>query len=194
MSTRRYLEWCERQRSDKEVQAQVMFDALRRGVRPSAAHINNAEYRKARIKNGKCFLDANESFERYCIANANNVGVLEAELLLPILQELGIEISAEQMEMLIGDLIRQRKHDENGDLADIDGIPVISEAEFRLIFQTCYDNQTSEPSEHIKAKLQQIMARSKNPFIQMLSNEEQRLLIDGRGAGAELSNISMRRV
>ena len=45
-----------------------------------------------------------------------------------------------------------------------------------------FDNHTSEPSEQIKGKLLLIMSRSKNPFIQMLSIEEQRMLIDGRGA------------
>ena len=59
-----------------------MFAALRNGNASIQAHVNIEEYRKARIQNRKCFLDAKACFRKYCIANSNNVGVLEASLLV----------------------------------------------------------------------------------------------------------------
>ena len=114
---------------------------------------------------------------------------------MPMMQQLGLAITSEQRDLLMNDVLHQRLNGSSSgqsgqqdaedkarvlhDAAITDS--AITETEFRLIFKTCLDNQTMEPSEGIKAKLLLIMSRSKNPFIQMLSNEEQRMLIDGRG-------------
>ena len=114
---------------------------------------------------------------------------------MPMMQQLGLAITSEQRDLLMNDVLHQRpKGSSSGqsgqqDAEDKAGVlhdsaitdAAITEKEFRLIFKTCLDNQTMQPSEGIKAKLLLIMSRSKNPFIQMLSNEEQRMLIDGRG-------------
>ena len=116
--------------------------------------------------------------------------------LMPMMQQLGLAITSEQRDLLLNDVLHQRpKGSSSGQSGQEDAedkaavlhdtaitdSATITETEFRLIFKTCLDNQTMEPSEGIKAKLLLIMSRSKNPFIQMLSNEEQRMLIDGRG-------------
>jgi len=185
MSTERYQVWVAKRHSRKEDQALEHFNALRKGGGVSLeAHVNEEEFRKARIQNGKVFHDAEISFQNYSVETLGGVQVLEARVLVLVMHELGVDITSDQRDMLLADVFRQRDQQDDKMIKnplEVDGCPVVTESEFELIFKTCFDNQTTEPSEAIKGKLLQIMSRSKNPFIQMLSNDEQRMLIDGRG-------------
>ena len=104
--------------------------------------------------------------------------IIDAEWLVPIMHELGVDITARQRDMLLEDVVKER----NSPMPiAINGRPAVTEKEFMLIFKTSYDNKTTHPTDAIKNKLVQIMSKSQNPFIQMLSIDEQRMLIDGSG-------------
>ena len=136
MSTDRYLEWCDSRRSKREEQSLEIFNAMRKdGSLINKTCVNEDEYRKARIKNGKVFLDAIKYFQQYASVSAGH-SILDVDYLVPIMHQLGLDIKPEQLDMLLDDILNQR--DAHADTlpseVDLDGH--VSQAEFQLIVKT----------------------------------------------------------
>ena len=223
LSTERYVSWRERVISEAQSRAFKQFSAARNGSVDMESHVNAEAFRRARLINGKVFIDAEKAFHECAVSTELGQLALEVALMGDLMEELGLKVTGLQMDMFLEEIFRQRER-RSGDDAELareltelevtseancvcvfvcvcvcvyvcmyvcvcvcisacmHHVQVVSEAEFEHIFKTVFDNHTSEPSEQIKGKLLLIMSRSKNPFIQMLSIEEQRMLIDGRGA------------
>ncbi|EKX51459.1 hypothetical protein GUITHDRAFT_102726 [Guillardia theta CCMP2712] len=143
--------------------------------------IDKTAWKKARLKNGKVFTDCQKVFDRFAVpaahastmelASSDEEHLMLAEnKLISALSDLGLDVSDDQVQGITKELNLKRTY-ESG----------YTFSEFFLVFKSFYQNQSMAPSEIVKEKLMQIMHKSKNTFLKMLSEEEQRTLIEGFG-------------
>mmetsp|Transcript_11974 Transcript_11974/g.27646 ORF Transcript_11974/g.27646 Transcript_11974/m.27646 type:complete len:589 (-) Transcript_11974:214-1980(-) len=145
------------------------------------AGIDKNAWKKARLKNGKVFTDCEKVFRRFSVpanhsttmelaSNEEAHQMLQDNQLITALSDLGLDASDDQVQGITKELNLKRTH-ESG----------YTFSEFFVVFRSFYQNQSLAPSEIVKEKLMQIMHKSKNTFLKMLSEEEQRTLIEGFG-------------
>ena len=90
----------------------------RNGSTDMEAHVNAEAFRRARLINGKVFIDAEKAFHECAVSTELGQLALEVALMGDLMEELGLKVTGLQMEMFLEEIIRQRER-RSGDDAEL---------------------------------------------------------------------------
>ena len=118
LSTERYVSWRERVISEAQSRAFKQFSAARNGSVDMESHVNAEAFRRARLINGKVFIDAEKAFHECAVSTELGQLALEVALMGDLMEELGLKVTGLQMDMFLEEIFRQRER-RSGDDAEL---------------------------------------------------------------------------
>eukprot|EP00960_Hanusia_phi_P074165 768173-Hanusia_phi.AAC.1 len=142
-----------------------------------ALTINHKQHKTSRLRNGKVFQDLPGVFKKYAIHRnewKTAHGVMRIQDVTSALQDLGLNPPDWHAARMLEDLQKTPQRSDCPGFLDLDG--------FEIIFKSTYDELITSPSDEMMEKLMEIMNRSNNPFLQLLSKEEKENLVEGKDA------------